>query len=93
MASHSHQPVPPQVEPPTGTGSLPADSAPACNDHGSDVGSTTQGGDSHDHIDDPDIVPWRSGAQDICAFFVLDLSREKIVCNMCRQVFLCSSVF
>jgi len=62
MASHSHQPVPLQIEPPTGTGSLPANSAPAHNDHGSNMGSTTQGGDSRDHVNDPDIVPRCNGA-------------------------------
>jgi hypothetical protein len=82
--------VPPQVEPPapTGTGS-PPDSAPAHSDHSSDVNSTAQEGDSHNQVNDPEIVPLRQTApSDIQYFFVR--SGDKIVCSVCRQGFLCS---
>src|ERR1700675_2849230 len=55
MASHNHQAFPP----PLATGSLSGDSAPAGNDHGSDVDSA-QRGDSR-YVDDHDIVPWPNG--------------------------------
>ena len=125
MARRNRKAVPPQVEPPTGTGnpdSAPArrsrthvqtktgtlqdeeqfdidaisgsedDSEPPCGDHGCDANSTAQGGKSSNQVNDPDTVPSsKKAANDIRHFF--DKSGNKVVCKICRQVFLRSQLF
>jgi hypothetical protein len=68
------------------------DYEPPCDDHGCNPISTTQGEDSRNHVNDPDTIPLpKTTANDICHFF--DKSGDKVVCKICRQVFLHSPLF
>ena len=68
------------------------DSEPVRNDHGSDVNSTAERGDSPIRVNDPDAIALpKSAAGDIRHFF--DRSGDKVVCKECRQVSLHSQLF
>ncbi len=68
------------------------DSEPQHSDHGCDANSTAQGGDNCNWVNDPNATPSlkTTTAKDIRHFF--DKSEDKVVCKICRQVFLCSQL-
>jgi hypothetical protein len=62
------------------------------SDHGCDADSLAHGGNSHNHVNDPDTAPRpKTTAYDIRYFFIK--SGNKVVCHICRQVFLRSRLF
>ena len=64
------------------------DYEPPRSNHRTDANPTPQGGNNHNQINDPDAAPLpKTTAYDIHHFF--DKSGEKVVCHVCRQVFLC----
>jgi hypothetical protein len=57
------------------------------SDHGCNANSTSQGENSRNHINDPNIVfSFKTTTNDIHHFF--NKSEDKVVCKICRHIFL-----